>query len=537
MSTRRVRPAEDDPDEVPVEIVYTNDMKRGDEAFSFARSVRGPDGPDTFNKDVKELRQLKGLSSASKARLSRQINKYHRGDDSKTKSVTEEQLTGYGQFELVPPPYNQDLLAKLYESNAVHFAAVTAKVTNVVELGHEWRETRRTQEKLQAKTDEDSLERARKKVDRHKEDMDRLLESWNEEDLFSETLAKVLTDRESTGNGYMEIGRKANGQVGYVGHIPSTTMRVRKERDGFVQIVNNKVTFFRNFGDRKTPDPIGGDKNPNEIIHFKKYTPKNSYYGIPDVISAMGAIAGMEFAQRFNLDYFEHKAVPRYIILVKGGKLPPDAEQKLIDFFSTQLKGQHHRSVYIPLPKQHGGADIEFEIVPIEAKVQDASFQKYHDMNRDTILMAHRVPKTKVGLSVDVSLAVARDADKFFKEQVTRPVQRRVEKKLAPLFAEFTDVLEFKLNELTLTDEETISKIHERQLRWKIKNPNEVREELGMKGYEGGDEFIDAFAQRGKEERSQAREGRQREQEAGSGPDSESSANGRNAKGEGSSDE
>jgi capsid portal protein len=45
---------------------------------------------------------------------------------------------------------------------------------------------------------------------------------------------KVYTDLQATGNGFLEIGRTVTGEIGYVGHIPATTVRVRRLRDGFV---------------------------------------------------------------------------------------------------------------------------------------------------------------------------------------------------------------------------------------------------------------------------------------------------------------
>lgn len=541
---RKARPVEDEDEAVveshEIEIVYDNN------AYSAAKSIREFSGPDPFTKGVDELRAMRGLSSAEKSRLSRQINKYHRGKDGgKTKSVSEEMINGYGHWEVVPPPYNLDYLGRVYESNATHFAAVNAKVKSTVGLGFEWRESAKTQERLaQLKTNKE-LDFARRKIARVKMECEDWMDSLNEEYTFQEVLEMAMSDYEVFGNGYIEIGRvmkgPRKGMIGYVGHIPAHTMRVRKNRDGFIQIVANKATFFRNFEDFETGNPIGGDSNPNEIIHIKKYAPRNSYYGLPDIIAAIGAVAGIEFAKRFNLDYFEHKAVPRYLILVKGAKLSPDSEKKLVQFFQTNLKGQNHRSVYIPLPQVINGKEVEFQIVPIEAKVQDASFIKYYQSNRDEILMAHRVPKTKVALSEDVSLAVARDADKMFKEQVIRPLQRVIEKKIKRIFLEKTDIVEFKLRELTLTDEETKSKIHEKYLRWQVTTPNEIREELGLKGRKGGDEVVDTFGEKKAaasqdraEQRSQARQSRTRDSERGQGPDS-GQANGRNAAGEGRS--
>ena len=528
----------DEPEENLVEVMYTDD----DKAMSFARDIKMNKGRDTFGKQVDELRKMDGLSQGMKSKMTRRVNKYLRGSEgaAESKSKTREELvTGYGVFEAVPPLYNLEYLARLYEVNPTHYSAVNAKVSNVVSLGYHWEETQKTQDKiaqLVAAGDDDRIDRARRKLARVRGDLDEWLEELNEEDTWIEILEKVYADREIMGVGYLEVGRKANGQVGYVGHVPAHTVRMRRRRDGFVQIVSNKVTFFRNFGDSTTADPIGNDGQPNELIALRRYSPRSTYYGVPDIVSALGAVAGAEFASRFNLDYFEHKAVPRYIILVKGAKLPPKAERKLIDFFQNNLKGEHHRSVYIPLPPSVGDEKVEFEIVPVEAKVQDASFQRYHEMNRNEILMAHRVPLSKVGLSADMSLAASREADKFFKEQVTRPIQQNIEKHLKPLIDEKTDMFAFRLNELTLTDEETQSKILERYVRLGVVLRNEAREKLGYKGIPGGDEMVDMFKKPGQEAaetRSQTRRGRSREQADDNGANN-SDPSDRNTDGEGS---
>lgn len=517
---------ESNDDDQQIHVMYTDD----DKVFSFAKSIKNVTNEnDRFAKSIDDIRQLDGLNPAMKSKMTRRINKYLRGDGAESKSKTREEITGYGVFETVHPLYNLDYLAKLYEVNPTHYAAVNAKVSNVISLGYHWEETQDTQDKIAQlvnEGDEEKLDRARRKLTRIRSGLDEWLESLNEEDNFIEILEKVYADRETMGQGYLEVGRNRNGTIGYVGHIPAHTIRARRRRDGFVQIVGNKVTYFRNFG-TDTPDPIGNDTNPNELIVFKKYSARSTYYGVPDIVSAINAIAGAEFASKFNLDYFEHKAVPRYMIVVKGAKLSQASERKLVEFFQTNLKGEHHRSVYIPLPKMPNGETPEIEILPIEAKIQDASFIKYHEWNRGEILMAHRVPPSKIGLAGDKSIAAAREADKMFKEQVTRPTQGNIEKKLQRLVREKTNVYDLRLNELTLTDEETRAKIHEKYLRWQVETPNEVREDLGMKGIEGGDEVIDTFGKKtaeGAEQRSQARQGRRREQRQGDGPNNSGDA-------------
>ena len=159
-------------------------------------------------------------------------------------------------------------------------------------------------------------------------------------------------------------------------------------------------------------------------------------------------------------------------------------------------------------------------------------FNVYRKSNRDEILLAHRVPINKIGTPEGVNLAVARDADKTFKEQVCRPAQMTLEKKINAIFDEKTDALTLKFNELTLTDEDTQSKIDERYLRMQVITPNEVRIRKGMIPLEGGDEVVQLKPEAAAEERSQAGKTRARDSER-SANSSDSSGEGRNAKGDG----
>jgi PBSX family phage portal protein len=490
---------------------------------------------DPFMISGDDLTKISGLGASFRRKMNRDLQKRFVGiDGTETQqNLMAQAVTGYAMFDLIEPPYNLEYLSKIYEISAYNYAAINAKVSNIVGLGYDFIETRKAIEAMDGIDNEMQLERARRKLNRIRQDLFEWLEDCNEEETFKETLIKFYTDVEATGNGYLEIGRTTSGKVGYIGHIPAKTMRVRRLRDGFVQLLYGKAVFFRNFGDTETPNPIaGGLDRPNEIIHLKKYTPTNNYYGIPDIIAASNAMAGNEFAGKYNLDYFENKAVPRYIITVKGAKLSAESERKLLEFFQVGLRGKNHRSLYIPLPADTSDAKVEFKMEPIEAGAQESSFNVYRKANRDEILLAHRVPINKIGTPEGINLAAARDADKTFREQVCRPAQDIIEKKLNRLISEMTDVLEIKFNELTLTDADTQSKIDERLLRMQVITPNEVRIRMGMVPLDGGDEPVQLKPQQQAEIRTQANNTRRRDQEReNNSPDI--SGEGRNAQGDG----
>jgi PBSX family phage portal protein len=433
------------------------------------------------------------LSPKMKRRLSRLSKKYEGEDGTPSKYIDPEMLDGYSLYDIVTPPYDLDTLAGLYDSSAIHNASVSARVMNTVGLGYEFIETTKAKRKLEkAIEDQTKLSRVRKTLQDEKDMLEEFFESINVEETFIETIVKVWQDTMTMGNGYLEIGRNNSGKIGYIGHIPASLVRVRRKRDGFVQIArSNKIqaVFFRNFEDFDTEDPINGDPKPNEIIHFKIYSPKNTYYGIPPAVSAAAAIIGDKFAKEYNIDYFENKAIPRYAIILKGAKLSNKSKQELINYFRSEVKGRNHGTLVIPIPPSIGSdSDIKFE--KLEAGIQDSSFDKYRKSNRDEILVANRVPAPKVGVYDNANLAVSRDADKTFKTQVIGPDQAVIEKRINRIVSELSDLFVMRFKRIDLIDEDIQSRINDRYLRTEVITPNEVRSSLGLPEMKGADEAL-----------------------------------------------
>lgn len=458
---------------------------------------------DPFNKNWDELKNLDGLDNNFRRRAARMSKANEptqqyldsaltdstglRGSKSKAINPGTVFRNGYGLFDVITPPWNLYQLANYYDTSFANHAAIDAKVQNIVGLGYDFEVSPKTMLRLETTMEDDQLARARNRIERAKIEMHEWLESLNNDDSFTTTMMKVYTDVQATGNGYLEVGRTVRGEIGYIGHIPSTTMRVRRLRDGFVQIIGHKVVYFRNFG-AKNLNPVTSDARPNEIIHFKEYSPLNTFYGVPDIMSAINSLHGDQLASQYNIDYFSNKAVPRYVVTLKGAKLSADAEDKMFRFLQTGLKGQSHRTLYIPLPGDTDNNKVEFKMDPIENGVQEGSFEKYRKQNRDDILIAHQVPLSKLGGGDSAAIASALAQDRTFKEQVSRPAQKELEKIVNKIVGEKTDILVLKFKELTLTDEIAQSQILERYVKTQVMMPNEARQALGLPQREGGDE-------------------------------------------------
>lgn len=505
---------------------------------------------DPFNKSWDDVKTLNGLDNNFKRRAQRMISKAVQVtpayldsamadkagiDGARSKEINPGTVyhNGYGMFDVITPPWNLYELANYYDTSFANHAAIDAKVENIVGLGYDFETSSRTMMRLEENDNAEAVKRARKRIERLKVNARDWLESLNDDDSFQQTLIKFYTDVQATGNGYLEIGRTITGEIGYIGHIPATTIRVRRLRDGFVQIIGNKTVYFRNFG-AKNPNPITTDQRPNEIIHYKEYSPLNTFYGVPDIMSAISSLHGDQLASQYNIDYFGNKAVPRYVVTLKGAKLSSDAEDKMFRFLQTSLKGQNHRTLYIPLPGDSDTNKVDFKMEAIENGIQDASFKEYRKQNRDDILIAHQVPLSKIGGGDSSNIASALAQDRTFKEQVSRPAQRNLEKIINKVIHEKTDVLDFKFNELTLTDEIAQAQIIERYIKTQVMTPNEAREKLGLPQRPDGDEPFQMTSRQATDMRANTAQNRQRDAErANNQSDGEATVTGRNAQGEG----
>ena len=507
---------------------------------------------DPFNKNWDALKDYAGIDQNFRRRTTRNLTKYSgvelnaaylnsanatpSGTDAGSKATNPGTVyrNGYGLFDVITPPYNMYELANFYDTSFANHAAIDAKVENVVGLGYRFDIADRTMLRFEMNDDQEAVNRARNRIERMKLELKDWIENLNDDDSFTKTMEKFYTDVQSTGNGFLEVGRTVAGEIGYLGHIPATTVRVRRLHDGFVQIIGQSVVYFRNFG-AKNKNPVTADPRPNEIIHYKEYSPLNTFYGVPDIIAAMPSLIGDQLASQYNIDYFENKAVPRYIVTLKGAKLSSDGEDKMFRFLQTGLKSQSHRTLYIPLPGDTENNKVEFKMEPIENGIQEGSFKEYRKQNRDDILIAHQVPISKLG-GADSGIAAALSQDRTFKEQVSRPAQKHIEKVVNKIIREKTDILELKFIELTLTDEIAQSQIIERYVKTQVMTPNEAREKLDLPQRVDGDEPFVMSAREATDARANLAGNRQRDTErTNNNSDSPTTISGRNPKGEGRS--
>ncbi|MGD9495699.1 MAG: phage portal protein [Armatimonadota bacterium] len=374
----------------------------------------------------------------------------------------------YAEGEVVEPPYSLTALAELYEINSTHKACVDAKTTNIVGLGYRF---------VPVKEGADEAGRER---------LVRLFGACNAEMTFTEIMRAVWTDVETVGNGYLEITRNAEGEIDGFYHVPAITVRVRSDRSGFVQIRDGRKRHFRALGGPPEREPESGEPT-NEILHLRKYTPQSSFYGVPDILPALSAVAGDRAAAQYNVSFFEHNAVPRMAVIVEGGQMSKELLRQIRRFMETEIKGRAHRTLVLEVP----GAETKLRLERLaQQDGDDAGFLDYRRANRDEILMVHRVPPSKITIVENANLANSKDQDKTFREQVVRPEQRRIEFQINRMIREQMGIAdwEFRFREMDLSEELTQAQVAKIYAEIGVWSPDEIRAQQGLQPLGAGSE-------------------------------------------------
>jgi len=169
------------------EMHEINGRDIGMDSVAKSNSLIGNNEVDDFAKNPNELMKLSGLGHNFKRNAKRKLEKADQnslnGDDSESKQLVPDKY-GYGLFDVVEPPYNLISLSKIYEVSAANFAAINAKVANIVGLGYSLDPTLQVLQMLEETTDSDQLARKRRKLDRTKLEIEEWLESRNDEEFL-----------------------------------------------------------------------------------------------------------------------------------------------------------------------------------------------------------------------------------------------------------------------------------------------------------------------------------------------------------------
>ena len=338
-------------------------------------------------------------------------------------------LNRYVEMGLVQPLYNPERLAFLPEVNAYHARACQVKARDTAGLGWDLIPTRsEASEKVKAE-----------------------IEQFLTSQLLPLTviLYRHQYDLEVIGHGGLEVVR-----AGYVpaarpvilSHIPGHTLRIHESNNKFAQKRGSKIRWFKRIGYSKDVDkdtgkeyPLGSiapERRASEAIWNTLYSQRSDYYGVPDIIPALGAIHGDIARRDYNITFFDNFGVPAYAVFITGDFDPGEEDpntgrtdlEEVIESHFSELAKNPHSTLILSLPSREGG-EVKIQFVPLAVEVKDASFRLYRKDNRDEIISAHGVPPYRLGIAETGSLggSTAKESTEIYKSSIVNPRQEILE--------------------------------------------------------------------------------------------------------------
>jgi len=388
------------------------------------------------------------------------------------KRGSKEAFTDLSTTKVVEPPYNADVLAMFLEVDETHYRCVKAKTTDSVGRDYEVKPTTMPSgDVFDPATADDAV---KKKIDEEVVEVRTFIEECNDVVGFDGVTERAAMDFESIGYAGIEVIRSRDGKIARIAHIPAARLRVMRGWKGFVEIVGpQKFVYYQPFGEKvistKRKDPvthkpepynprldgelkIGGSvgwsmidretgkrttsltKAANEILWVPKHHPNSVYYGVPDVIPAVGHVFANVYIRDYLLQFFEHNTVPQYAVIVEGARLAKPVKETITKFFSEHVKGQNHKTLIIPVPSMGGEVKIRFE--KLAADSREGSFQDTRKNGATGIMVAHGVSPAIIGVTDAAALGSGKGLSQaeIYKDRIVTPSQRRWERVLNKMF-------------------------------------------------------------------------------------------------------
>ncbi|PFS53461.1 phage portal protein [Bacillus cereus] len=351
--------------------------------------------------------------------------------------------------DIIQPPYEITRLQEIKENSTILGQCIDAYKRNIAGFGHEMKYK-----------EEDAEETTEMKAEWTLVDKE-IIPFFSFEKPFKEILETVIDDKETTGNGYIEVIRNLEGKPAEVVNMLPQYMRVTRKDDKpqdvtyfvngkeikrkkifrrYVQQVGVVDTYFKEFGDPRFlnketgefSDVTLGDKNATEVIHLKI---GNGPYGVPRWVSHVVHMVGARKAEELNLRYFKQGRHIPMAILLKNGILSEESEAAITDYVSN-VEGEDNQHKYLLLQVESAEEGIVGDApIPVDIELKsladilqnDALFLEYDEKSRQKVQSSFRLPDVYVGYIRDFNRATAESVREITEEQVFEPERNNLE--------------------------------------------------------------------------------------------------------------
>ncbi|MCY7713824.1 phage portal protein [Bacillus altitudinis] len=420
----------------------------------------------------------------------------------------------YDADDVIEPPYNIKELKQMAEYSTILQQCIDAYKTNILGFGF-------GVEYAFDFNAEDVKPVKKKTAEKEWTRLEEFARYMNYDESAEVVLGYVIEDREKTGNGFVEVLREGTGKPAGIEYLDAQYLRVCKLSDPvdvefrytesgqvkslqrkkrfrkYVQQVNTKKVFFKEYGDPRTMNAATGEyseKTPpelvaSEVIHFKI---GSGTYGVPRWIGNIVNMYGARKAEELNYLYFKQGRHVPAAITVENGMLSESSYEQLQEYMNG-IEGSDNAHKFLLLevegiPKKdelsndEEPANVKVNIKSLaEILQEDALFLEYDEKTRNKIRSSFRLPPIYTGESQDYNKATADTARKTTEEQVFQPERMIITGKLNTLFLPDLDLWHVRLilNGPDFRDPLEIAKVLTPFIQAGAVSPNDLRDLAG----------------------------------------------------------
>ncbi len=396
----------------------------------------------------------------------------------------------FGLASLISPPYPPLTFLEMSESCAIFQACAEQIAEDIVGNGY-------TLELKEGQEENNETKEEYAKITT-------FLEHVNPKETFREVFNKAIIDYGTIGWYGIEAVESENAntkeiEIAELYHLPAHTFRIHKDGEKYCQLRDNRKMWFKDItveGDISELDgrKITGEKSEhkaNSLIYVKRYYAKSSFYGIPNIISALGSVIGLLGIRDYNLAFFENFGVPVALITLEGDWKPGSAN-KIKNWLDNEVRGSNnaHKTMVFVTPE-----GTKFTYKPLAIETKEGSFRVYQQKLIDDILIAYRMPRERIGVRVVGQLGgnVAVEATKIYGESVIEPLQTTFQNLINVVILEkglHCQYYKYKFNKLDTRDMKALTDRFILLIEHGSMTPNQMRKELALgKSYDGGDKY------------------------------------------------
>lgn len=415
---------------------------------------------------------------------------------SSTQALVDSDIDSLGiRDRIIDPPLSLSELSVLAEFSTELRQTCDAMAVGVDGFGHRL---------LPRTMNEEQKKLFKREIEDEQEFLSHFFNYPNSEESFVKLRRETTQEKELTGNAYWELVPSLTDTKRYsaVNRINAATVRItksdrmitkmalnyvrpdlsmgtkyfQKKFRKFVQVVNTKKVFFKQFGDPRVIDKRTGevaDQNldpqfrATELFHFKIETRRPTPYGMPRFTGNIISIKGSRQADETNIITLMNNNIPSFAVLANGGMLTQGSVDRIREFVDTQIKGSSNYSKWLILEGEssHDGlsspTSIKIEIVPLtRAQHQDMLWQSYDENNAKKLRRNFRIAPILVGASENYDRATAQVSEALTEKYVYNPEREEIDREINKIIlAQGIRFWVFKSNSPNVTNDEDLVRI------------------------------------------------------------------------------